>query len=94
MILGSHLPRSRSAGCNNCGVSRRGINAADGGGGSRSYEITTIEQAGGDESGVGAKAGNGRALDVGEEDGGLGAVVASLIALELEGVFRTVVSFL
>lgn len=43
---------------------------------------------------AGNKAGNGCAADFGGENGGLGAIVVSLIELELEGVFRTVMGFL
>ena len=47
-----------------------------------------------DEGGMVGQAGNGCVLGTGSENGSLEAVVASMIGLELEGVFRTVVGFL
>ena len=84
----------KAAGFGDDGVSRHGSSAAhDGEEGGGSNAVMT-EHAGGDESAVVEKAGKGCAIGSAGEGGSLGAVVASLIGLELEGVCRTDVGFL
>lgn len=57
-------------------------------------KITKVEHASRGTIGLLGQVGDGRVAGGGSEGGGFGAVVESLIGLELEDVFRTVVGFL
>lgn len=93
-MLHSCAPPAEDAGCDGSGVSASGPSAADGGEEIRDSKIARNKREGGDESGVIPKGGNLWVSGIGGEDGGLRALVESLIRLELEGVFRTVMCFL
>ena len=96
VMLRSRNSRARTArGGSSVGVGGRGSVDEDGGyGKSRQFKRARGENAGGGKSAVVGQAGNGCAVGSGGEDGATGAVVASLIGMELEHVFRTVVGFL
>lgn len=71
VMLDSHAPRARTARCDSRGVSGHGSDAEEGRVGSRrSKMMAKSENAGGGESGVVGRGGNGCAVDVGGEDGG------------------------
>lgn len=93
VMLCSRASRARTAaGCDDNGDgSGHGATAADGRGESGDSNATSGEHSRGSESSVIEQA---NVIGVGGEDGSLRAVVTALIELQLEGVFRTVVSFL
>lgn len=89
VMLGSRASQARTAaGDGNCDGSGHGSTAADGRG---KGGVTSSEHTAGGETGVIEQA---DVIGLGGGDGGLRAVVAGLIGLELQGLFRTVVSFL
>lgn len=93
-MLRSRASREETADRGDCCVSGYDAKVADGrgrGGGSNKARVEHVEE---DEGGMVGQAGNGCVLGTGSENGSLEAVVASMIGLELEGVFRTVVGFL
>ena len=91
VMLRFRASRAKTAERDNRGGSGSVANATHGNAESGRSKMARGENDEGGVSGVAAKAGDGC---LGGEDGSLGAVVASLLGLELEGVFRTVVGFL
>lgn len=96
VMLRSRASKARTAGRDNGGGGGHGSISVGGRGESEGSNMARGGQAEGGESGVPGPAGNGRVVGAGGdgEGEGLRAVVASLIELELDGVFRTVVGFL
>lgn len=95
VMLNSRVSRAKTAGCSGSGVSEHGSSAADGRGGRVASKMARSKNGERHGSDVIGQAGNGCAVvGICGEDGSLGALVASLIGLELEGVFRIVVGFL
>eukprot|EP00752_Nemacystus_decipiens_P003711 g3420.t1 len=93
MMLGTRSSKVREARCD-FGSIEANLCAGNGGGGSQGSEVAEDEQVrGGDESSVLEHAGNRCATGVGGDGAGLSSLVASLVGLELEEVFRTVVGF-
>ena len=94
VMLRSGASRARTAGGNDADVSGHDFSPADGRREDSGSETARVERAGGCGSGVVGPGGNARAIGFGGEGGCLSSLVASLIGLELDGVFRTVVGFL
>eukprot|EP00752_Nemacystus_decipiens_P002752 g2570.t1 len=87
VMLGSRAFRAKAAGSDN-----GGFHGHRGDGGLSKMPRSENDGGGGDDMVV--KVDNGHVIGFGGQDGGFGAVVVSLVGLELEGVFRKVVGFL